>query len=644
MTLHLHSRLLLAVLFCAVTFGVSTSQAQITHPMAPPPAITATQAAPPPANHQCTPPIKPIIPVAQPPQILSIYSHGDPTDEEQYMLELINRARSDPNAEGIRLSTTTDPDVSGSYDYFKTPTRSQVAADFSTMTPKAPLAFNAKLINAARLHSQDMLANNFQSHTGSNGSTLPQRTSAAGYTSGYVGENIFAYTRSVFHAHASFLIDFGNDATLGHRKNIMNYDGTGIFYTEIGVGMIHGSNGGVGPIITTEDFGNADKHFITGVAYDDANSNGFYDMGEGLAGITITPSSGSSTAVTSSSGGYAIPMADNAGTVSVTATGTGLGTVSHQIDFGSENVKMDFTKDISGYPAQVQITYPLSGQVVKKDTVVFTWDAADKATKYHIQIATDAAMTKLILNDATITTTSKKFGPLKQDSTYYWRVQAINGVGAGQYSAIASFTVVIPPPPLAKVPLVFPKDAEKVGYPLTITLVWNSVSDDPLTGYWIEVATDKAMTTHIVNDNTLFYYDTTFTISQAELLANTTYYWRVRAQFDTNGWNDPSEVRMFSTETPTAVHGAPGVSPMVLVSPNPTRSQTHIKFALENSADVSLKIFNTLGVTEGVLVSGKLSADKYDFIWNAAGKADGIYIYELRVGEKVEHGRIVLVK
>src|SRR4051794_21938060 len=36
------------------------------------------------------------------------YDCGDPTAEEQYVIELINRARANPTAEGDRLSTTQD--------------------------------------------------------------------------------------------------------------------------------------------------------------------------------------------------------------------------------------------------------------------------------------------------------------------------------------------------------------------------------------------------------------------------------------------------------------------------------------------------------------------------------------------------------
>src|SRR4051794_36660045 len=67
-----------------------------------------------------------------------------PTDYEQYMLELLNRARSDPSAEAARLGISLNEGL---------------ASGTITSTSKQPLAFNANLIDAARNHSTWMIAN-----------------------------------------------------------------------------------------------------------------------------------------------------------------------------------------------------------------------------------------------------------------------------------------------------------------------------------------------------------------------------------------------------------------------------------------------------------------------------------------------------
>src|SRR5262245_25110451 len=87
-----------------------------------------------------------------------------PTDNEQYLLELLNRARANPAAEaaryGIDLNEGLPPGA------------------ISTV-PKQPLAFNQSLISSARGHSQDMLDNDFFAHEGSDGTSPQMRMSAA---------------------------------------------------------------------------------------------------------------------------------------------------------------------------------------------------------------------------------------------------------------------------------------------------------------------------------------------------------------------------------------------------------------------------------------------------------------------------------
>ena len=46
------------------------------------------------------------------------YEIGDPTDAEQLYLELMNRSRANPTAEGVRLAESTDPTIQSALKYF----------------------------------------------------------------------------------------------------------------------------------------------------------------------------------------------------------------------------------------------------------------------------------------------------------------------------------------------------------------------------------------------------------------------------------------------------------------------------------------------------------------------------------------------
>ena len=277
-------------------------------------------------------------------QAIAPYSHGEPSAEEQYMLEFINRARSNPAAEGLRLKATTDPGILDAYSYFQVDLDKMVA-DFAGYPSRPPLAFNANLIAAARGHSQDMAGNDFQGHTGSNGSSMAARIGAAGYTGwNALAENVYAYAKSVFYGHAGFNADWGVPG-LGHRQNIMNFSGAGPVYTEIGIGIVGETSPttGVGPLVVTEDFGRrSGQLFMVGVVYDDRDRDGFYSVGEGLAGITVTTSQGN-YAHTSASGGYAVPVADGSSSIVVRAEGDMLGvTQEFSVSLAGTNVKVDF--------------------------------------------------------------------------------------------------------------------------------------------------------------------------------------------------------------------------------------------------------------------------------------------------------------
>jgi hypothetical protein len=223
-----------------------------------------------------------------------LYSIGNPTNEEQFYLELINRARANPPAEGVRLATTTDQNVLGAYGSFAV-NLILMQSQFALILPAPPLSMNATLTTAARAHSQNMLQNNYQGHNGPDGSLTTRLQAYTSGANGYsLGENVYAYSKSVFYGHAGFEVDWGGSAATGgmqsppgHRVNIHN---TG--FREVGIGVVNGSNGGVGPQLVTQDFGSVGGllPFVTGVVYRDLNGNGFYDPGEGLGGVTVTVS------------------------------------------------------------------------------------------------------------------------------------------------------------------------------------------------------------------------------------------------------------------------------------------------------------------------------------------------------------------
>ena len=325
-----------------VVFGQSFSPELAPPPMAPPPA--------PPVLSRPAPARLLRSPASVSP---TRYLIGEPTDEEQLYLEFINRARANPTAEGLRWQVATDPDVLNAYASFQV-NLALMVSQLAVIAPAPPLALNVNLTTSARGHSADMFTNVFQQHTGTDGRGPAERATAQGYAWQRIGENIYSYAESVVQGHAGFEVDWGGSLATGgmqsppgHRNNI--HDSR---FREIGIGIVLGSNtktvsgvtSSVGPQLVTQDFGvdASNQPLLTGVAYYDFNTNGFYDLGEGIGGVTVTVSKAGFYAVTANSGGYTVPLPDK-GTFTVTFSAPGL-TATEQtvVVAGGANVKADF--------------------------------------------------------------------------------------------------------------------------------------------------------------------------------------------------------------------------------------------------------------------------------------------------------------
>ena len=79
------------------------------------------------------------------------------------------------------------------------------------------------------------------------------------------------------------------------------------------------------------------------------------------------------------------------------------------------------------------------------------------------------------------------------------------------------------------------------------------------------------------------------------------------------------------------------------IYPNPTDGISSIKFSLEESADVQLTVFNSLGQKVNQVYSGSLSAGQASFEFDASNGQDpnGLYLIQLIVNDKVYSDRLL---
>ncbi len=173
-------------------------------------------------------------------QMLSSVGAG-PTDQQQYLLQLINEARTNPSAAAAQISNEITPEVNATLQYYGVNLQTALNT-ISSATPQPPLAWNADLANAAQGQSQYMADNQIQTHTGPGGSSPQQRMTAAGYSNiTSSAEDAYAYASSPAEAMEAFLIDWGVPSD-GHRINIQQ---PGVApqnaFTDAGVGIVQTS-------------------------------------------------------------------------------------------------------------------------------------------------------------------------------------------------------------------------------------------------------------------------------------------------------------------------------------------------------------------------------------------------------------------
>ena len=322
------------------------------------------------------------------------------TAYDQLMLELLNRARMDPAAEVARNSDVSNINTG-------------LDSGAISLSAKQPLAFNNLLLSSTMLHTDAMRIEEFFSHRGSdgkrgvddrdnNGNLIREgRIRSQGYDYTNAAENLvqvpyFHPTLNNAQSHPLFpdgsaprtraeaVADLHDVlfASPTHRTNMMDsaFREIGINSQEFqGPWVIHG---GLTVGLATQNFGvRATTPILTGVTLRDGDNDNFYDVGEGLGGVSIVAyQDGVEMARTSSlsTGGYALALAS--GDYTIEASGQGIQAI-RQISVGANNVKVDFDANDPILNAPVvsltQGTQGTAGQAVSMQVRFVDADAGD---------------------------------------------------------------------------------------------------------------------------------------------------------------------------------------------------------------------------------------------------------------------------
>ena len=105
------------------------------------------------------------------------------------------------------------------------------------------------------------------------------------------------------------------------------------------------------------------------------------------------------------------------------------------------NSKITFTRTAppapGAVPGVISINYPLNGSTNQCLNTILSWnEGTQNPTSFEVYFGTTASPTLA----ATVTTTYYSPGPLNMNTTYYWKIVPINGLGAGTASPVYSFS------------------------------------------------------------------------------------------------------------------------------------------------------------------------------------------------------------
>ena len=78
--------------------------------------------------------------------------------------------------------------------------------------------------------------------------------------------------------------------------------------------------------------------------------------------------------------------------------------------------------------------------------------------------------------------------------------------------------------------------------------------------------------------------------------------------------------------------------------PNPFNPSTTIAFSVPEPTLISLKIFNLCGREVATLANRRFPPGRYKIVWNATGRASGVYFYRLRANGFVAVRKMLLEK
>ena len=278
---------------------------------------------------------------------------------------------------------------------------------------------------------------------------------------------------------------------------------------------------------------------------------------------------------------------------------------------------------------------PPNNSELQDPTPTFEWSAVSGADHYTIQLSRSSSFSSIYSSHATGLTTWTPTTNLPMNGPFYWRVYAYAG-GPGPYSTVWTFSIV-PGNNLDPPILIAPPNNSELQDP-TPTFEWSAVSGAD--HYTIQLSRSSSFSSIYSSHATGL---TTWTPT-TNLPMNGPFYWRVYAY--AGGSGPYSTVWTFSIVNTTSVDDPETIKEFNLSHnyPNPFNPSTKIKYAVPQSSQVIIKVFDIIGNEIETVVNEQKNKGNYELTWYAGNLPSGIYLYQLRADSFVQTRKMVLMK
>jgi 1,4-alpha-glucan branching enzyme len=190
-------------------------------------------------------------------------------------------------------------------------------------------------------------------------------------------------------------------------------------------------------------------------------------------------------------------------------------------------------------PVTPTLISPANNAIDVEDVVLFDWSKTELTGYYQIQVSANSEFSMIAIDSTEILENDIEIkNSLNRNTSYFWRVRAINSSDSSAWSDTFRFST-LPEIPQATI-LISPADSltELSG---DILFKWQKA--DINSEYRFQLSANKNF---YEKRDTLIKADTSFTV--AELEFDQTYYWRVQT-INKGGSSPWSETRLFKTQT-----------------------------------------------------------------------------------------------